>query len=111
MAPGPAFRERTFVSVQGPGDLVAAVPYLVGFDPVRSVVVVSLRGARLRCGLVARVDLPRAEDVQAWADGLVAYVLDDGPREVVVVVYHDRPWRAGRRPFGPLSTLTSAGVT
>jgi len=99
---GPPSRQRTFVSVQGPGDLVAAVPYLVGFDPVRSVVVVSLRGARLRCGLVARVDLPAPEDLQAWADGLVSFVLDDVPREVVVVVYHDRPWRAQRRPFGPL---------
>src|SRR5215212_5894946 len=102
VAPGPPSRERTFVSVQGPGDLVAAVPYLVGFDPVRSVVVVSLRGARLRCGLVARVDLPSPEQVPAWADAMVGYVLSDRPREVVVLVHHDRPWRPGRRPFGPL---------
>lgn len=102
VAAAPRSSRRTFVSVQGPGDLVAAVPYLVGFDPVRSVVVVSLRGARLRCGLVARVDVPSPEDASAWADGLVAFVLDDGPREVVVIVYHERPWRTARRPFGPL---------
>ena len=98
----PPSRERTFVAVQGPGDLVAAVPYLVGFEPVHSVVVVSLRGARRRCGLVARVDLPSPHQVAACADGLVSYVLSDGPREVVVLVYDDRPWRAGRRPYGPL---------
>jgi hypothetical protein len=102
VAPGPPSRERTFVSVQGPGDLVAAVPYLVGFDPVRSVVVVSLRGARRRCGLVARVDLPSPEQLATWAEALVRYVVSDGPREVVILVHHDRPWRPGRRPFGPL---------
>jgi hypothetical protein len=99
--PGIRARERTFIRVTGPADLVAAVPYLVGFQPVRSVVVVSLRGARLRCGLVARVDAPPPGQVQPWADGLVSYVLRDEPREVVVLVYHDRPWRAARRPLGP----------
>src|SRR3954469_5917534 len=89
--PPPPSRQRTFVSVQGPGDLVAAVPYLVGFDPVRSVVVVSLRGPRRRCGLVARGDLPSPEQTGAWADALVGYVLSDRPREVVVLVHHDRP--------------------
>ena len=98
---GQSRRRRTFLRVTGPADLVAAMPYLVGFEPVRSVVVVSLRGARLRCGLVARVDVPLPGDVNPWADGLVSFVLQDQPREVVVLVHHDRRWRASRRPFGP----------
>jgi hypothetical protein len=111
----PSARERTFLRVGGPGDLVAAVPYLVGFQPVRSVVVISLRGARLRCGLVARVDVPTPAQVEPWAEGLVSFVLRDNPREVVVLVHHDRPWRAGRRPFGPAvdaleSRFAAAGV-
>jgi Domain of unknown function (DUF4192) len=99
--PGTRARERTFIRVTGPADLVAAVPYLVGFQPVRSVVVVSLRGARLRCGLVARVDVPPPGQLRPWADELASFVLRDEPREVVVLVYHDRPWRAARRPLGP----------
>jgi hypothetical protein len=94
-------RERTFVRVGGPADLVAAVPYLVGFEPVRSVVVISLRGSRLRCGLVARVDVPTPAQVEPWADNLTSFVLRDNPREVVVLVYHDRSWSSSRRPFGP----------
>jgi hypothetical protein len=99
--PARAARERTFLRVGGPADLVAAVPYLVGFQPVHSVVVISLRGARLRCGLVARMDVPAPADVEPWADGLASFVLRDSPREVVVLIYHDRTWSRVRRPFGP----------
>lgn len=89
-------RARTVVSVRSPADLVAAVPYLVGFGPTRCVVLVSLRGPRLRCGLVARADLPGLAgspvDVTAWASSLVPSVLRDEPREVVALVYDEQPW-------------------
>ena len=41
------------------GDLVAAVPYLLGFHPAESLVLVALRGTRLV--VTARVDLPDPE--------------------------------------------------
>ncbi|MFB9234583.1 DUF4192 domain-containing protein [Plantactinospora siamensis] len=42
--------------VRSPADLIAAVPYLLGFHPSDSLVVVALRGPRVE--FAARVDLP-----------------------------------------------------
>jgi hypothetical protein len=42
--------------ISGPGELVAAVPYLLGFHPEHSLVAVCLKDRNLRC--VFRVDLP-----------------------------------------------------
>jgi hypothetical protein len=44
------------VSLRSPADLVALAPYLLGFHPVDSVVVVGLRGRQI--GFAARGDLP-----------------------------------------------------
>ncbi|WP_036959882.1 DUF4192 family protein, partial [Promicromonospora kroppenstedtii] len=53
----PAVPNARVVRVAGPEDLLAYIPYRLGFEPVESVVVVSLTGPRQRVGLVARVDL------------------------------------------------------
>lgn len=104
--PSPGAVPRTIVTATGPGDLVAAVPYLVGFTPTRSLVMVSLRGPRLRFGLVARVDLPAGDQVQperaAVARSLCDFVRRDGPREAVVLVYDTQPWRPQHRPWQQL---------
>lgn len=102
---------RQVVKVSSPGDLISAVPYLVGFVPQRSIVVLSLRGPRRRCGLVARLDLPAgalalqdgaADDsdppARPW-DSLVPYVMRDKPREVVIVVYDELPWAEEEPPW------------
>ncbi|WP_157756990.1 DUF4192 domain-containing protein [Plantactinospora sp. KBS50] len=44
--------------VRSPADLIAAVPFLLGFHPSESLVVVALRGSRV--AFAARVDLPPA---------------------------------------------------
>ncbi|MGN6331305.1 MAG: DUF4192 family protein [Motilibacteraceae bacterium] len=54
-------RPETVVRLSGPASLVAAVPHLVGFEPVESVVVVAMRETaegRTRIVLTERVDLP-----------------------------------------------------
>ncbi len=88
VARGPA----RIVNARGPADLVAAVPYLVGFLPSASIVAVSLRGPRLRLGVVARLDLPPAGREHDTAAALAAFVRRDGPREAFVLVYDDQPW-------------------
>ncbi|MEH1012693.1 DUF4192 domain-containing protein [Micromonospora sp. CPCC 206060] len=50
--------EKTVLSVRSPADLIAAVPYLLGFHPTDSVVVVAMRGKRVV--FAARGDLPAA---------------------------------------------------
>ncbi|MFD6066270.1 DUF4192 domain-containing protein [Amycolatopsis lurida] len=50
---------RTKVDLTDPADLLAAIPYLLGFHPEDSVVVFGLRGpGRKQQGLVMRVDMP-----------------------------------------------------
>lgn len=93
------------VVVHSPEDLVAAVPYLVGFPPQQSLVVVAMRrsGRRQRLGMVARFDLPpigprrvRGEEGSAGAiRALVRQVVEvlrrDAPDQVVLLVYDDAP--------------------
>ncbi len=94
--------DRPLVTARGPGDLVAAVPYLVGFTPTTSLVLVSLRGPRRRVGLVARLDLPSPGAEQPVAEVLSQMIRRDDPREVVVMVYDERLWRPRRRPWQSL---------
>ena len=82
----------TTIRASEPRDLLAYLPYRLGFRPHRSVVVVSLRGARGRVGLVARVDLDDLADEQAGetvGSGLASHVWRDGAQRAVVVVYDE----------------------
>ncbi|MGN6300959.1 MAG: DUF4192 domain-containing protein [Angustibacter sp.] len=91
--------DRPVVTVSGPGDLVSLVPYLVGFHPRRSLVVLSLRGPRLRCGLAARFDLPAdGTPVEDFAAEAVPCVLRDQPSQVALLVYDDAAWGGAERP-------------
>lgn len=93
----PALPNATVVRVAGPEDLLAYIPYRLGFEPAESVVAVSLTGPRQRVGLVARVDLddlrlrqpdePDGPDGAATARWLTDHVVADGADRAVVVLY------------------------
>ncbi|GAA4847436.1 hypothetical protein GCM10023221_27760 [Luteimicrobium xylanilyticum] len=75
-----------------PADLLAYVPYRLGYRPRDSVVVLSLRPPRGAVGLVVRSDvrdLLSERGGAALARTVAAHVLRDGPREVVLVAYGD----------------------
>jgi hypothetical protein len=57
-------RDTTVAIARGPADVVAVIPYLLGFEPHESIVVVSLVGPRRRLGPIIRADLvdPLAHD-------------------------------------------------
>lgn len=89
---------RTPLRVREPQELLALIPFQLGFRPRDSAVVVSLREPRQRVGLVARVDLADlADDAPPAAlrggpdvaQSLVAHVVADGGRSAVLVVYTD----------------------
>ncbi|MFD6141357.1 DUF4192 domain-containing protein [Promicromonospora sp. NPDC060271] len=92
-----AVPNATVVRVAGPEDLLAYIPYRLGFEPTESVVAVSLTGPRRRVGLVARVDLadlrlrqpddPDGPDGAATARWLTDHVVADGADRAVVVLY------------------------
>ncbi len=74
-------------------ELIAAIPYQLGFAPRESLVAVSLRGDA-RMGLVARVDLSDLGSDQsgaAVARGLGRHLLADGAVGVLVVIYTESP--------------------
>lgn len=80
---------RATLRLGHPRELLALVPYLLGFQPRDSAVLVGLRPPGRQVGLVARVDLPDllrpggAELAAALAD----HLHDDGTAEAVVVLY------------------------
>ncbi len=86
--------DPTTISVTEPRDLVALVPYRLGFEPRDSLVLVSLREPGSQVGLVLRVDLA---DVAAPGSpapyDLVRYLVEDGATRAVGVVYDPTPRR------------------
>jgi hypothetical protein len=81
--------ERPAVRLSSPTELLAAVPYLLGFHPTSSLVVLLMDGRRVV--LTARLDLPTSvEDVpgmHATVDRLVASPCVPGATGVVLVGY------------------------
>ena len=80
--------------VRDPQELLALIPFQLGFQPRESAVVVSLREPQRRVGLVMRVDLAdlaQPDDGRQVARTLVAHVAADGGRDTVLVVYTDDP--------------------
>lgn len=78
----------TTIRTSDPRELLALVPFQLGFRPVESAVLVSVRGDR-GVGLIARVDLAdlRPGDGGQLARALVSHLVGDGARRAVVVVY------------------------
>jgi hypothetical protein len=85
--------------VSGPGDLVQLVPFLLGFHPAESLVILGLAGGRIV--VTVRMDLADvvADGVLA---GTVSAMVDGGAEELVGVVFDDRAVPAGGRPPDPL---------
>ncbi len=77
------------ITLRGPGDVVAILPYQLGYHPHDSVVVISLRGKRV--GLVARADLPPEQFVGEVVHSLIGPLERDGATSVIVVGYEDDP--------------------
>jgi hypothetical protein len=104
----------TILRVREPGDLIEAIPYLLGFHPRESLVVVGLDGDRV-C-VTARVDLSELADAGVLP-ATVRIMRDGGARRVVAVVYEasatvvERHALPQREVIGALGDyLDSAGV-
>jgi hypothetical protein len=83
---------RPAVRITDPGEIAAALPHLIGFQPHESVLLVALGGpAGGRVGLTVRADLPAPEQSQAVAQVLARSVATDHPRSVVVAVVSEVP--------------------
>lgn len=114
----------TVVRFSSPADIITTIPYLFGFMPSESVVVVELRGPRKRLGPMLRYDIVRDdpagdaplddESTDAPDDRSVASVLTvarrDRWRRVLVVAYTADPDECGAGVLRLLRALDAAGI-
>ena len=71
------------ISLSGPAELLTAIPFHLGFRPVRSVVALCFHDRRL--GLVARLDAVPEGDALAVAEQTVPSLVRDRPTSVLLV--------------------------
>ena len=94
------------LSLHTPSDLVAAVPALLGFHPVESLVAIGLEqieGSR-QIGFLARTNLPGADPPPPTPDQLADYLAGQNCVEAVLVVV------GGRSAASPGGLLPHAGL-
>jgi hypothetical protein len=77
--------DRPRLAVRSPADLIAAVPYLLGFHPADSVVVVAMRGRRIT--FAARADLPDLADPGDAARHLAGVIARQSAETTTVLGY------------------------
>jgi hypothetical protein len=78
----------TTIHLSGPADVLAVLPYQLGFHPSDSLVAVSLHGSRM--GLVQRIDLPPPEHVGDAVTAMIAPLRRDRPKAVLLIGFEDR---------------------
>jgi len=101
-------RARKTFTARHPVDLVAAVPYLLGFHPADSVVLMTFGPGET---FHARVDLPVDEDAQATvADMLTGVVVQHGIERVAVLVYTDAAWVAATFHDVVVRAMVTSGI-
>jgi uncharacterized protein DUF4192 len=71
--------------LRGPGDVAVMVPYLLGFRPVDSLVLVALEGSRKRFGPVLRVDLVKDVELLDQQSRLVTDVMAENRVTLVIL--------------------------
>jgi hypothetical protein len=96
--------------VRSPADALAMIPYLLGFEPHESVVVVSLNGPRRRLGPMIRVDLVEPDRAEALVDYLRGAVEAHGYASVLVAAFSERPAAAAAVVPRLAQSLDQAGV-
>jgi Domain of unknown function (DUF4192) len=75
------------IKLTSPQELLAVVPYLLGFNPTNSIVTMCLRNNRL--GLTQRLDLPRPQDALDVAQALLPTLVNEHPDSVILIGYED----------------------
>jgi Domain of unknown function (DUF4192) len=73
------------IKLTSPHELLAVVPYLLGFNPTNSIMVVCLRDHRL--GLAQRLDLP--QDTHDVASALLPSLMTENPDAVILIGFED----------------------
>ncbi|MEU7782163.1 DUF4192 domain-containing protein [Micromonospora parva] len=100
--------ERPQLAVRSPADLIAAVPYLLGFHPADSVVAVALRGRQII--FAARADLPEPSTDPLDRARHLAGVIHRQGAEAATVVGYGPPDRVTPSVDAVRAALTGVGL-
>ena len=71
-------------TLTSPHDLLAAVPFIVGYHPTSSLVIISLKDESL--GMAMRVDYPEEIDIDQL-DCLATHLVKDGSDGALLIAY------------------------
>ncbi|MFC8502367.1 DUF4192 domain-containing protein [Pedococcus sp. NPDC057267] len=77
------------IRLTSPSDVLALLPYQLGYHPHDAVVVVTVHGRTV--GLVERIDIPPPQHMVEAADAMVGPLLSDLPDAAVLVGYESTP--------------------
>lgn len=90
-------------TLTSPHDLLAAVPFLIGYHPANSLVIVSLKDDAI--GMAMRVDYPALLAVQEDPyDALIFHLLREGAQGALVVAYVPADRSDGEEILGKIAT-------
>ncbi len=78
----------TTIHLSGPADVLAVLPYQLGFYPHDCLIAVCLRGTRM--GLVQRIDLPPPERVRDAVAAMMAPLRKESPGSVLLIGFEER---------------------
>ncbi len=96
------------IRLSGPADVLAVLPYQLGYHPSDSLVALALRDRQI--GLVERIDLPPVEEVDAACAAMVPPLVRQEPDGVLLVGYESRPGAATALADAVRADLEAAGV-
>ncbi len=92
--------------VRDPGDLIEAIPYLLGFHPRDSLVVVGLDGSQV--GVTARVDLAELSDASV-VPATLQIMSNGGATHAVAAIYDESCAGSVRYPLPHAELVAEAG--
>ena len=96
------------IRLSGPADVLAVLPYQLGYHPSDSLVALALRDRQI--GLVERIDLPPEDAVDAACAAMVPPLVREEPDGVLLVGYESRPGAAMPLADAVRDDLVAAGV-
>jgi hypothetical protein len=91
-----------------PHDLLAAIPFLIGYHPIDSLVLVSIKDESV--GMAMRIDYPVRED-EYFFDAMVAHCSAEGADGALIVAYQALDQSDGDRVLAQVTAaLSRAGI-
>lgn len=95
-------------TLTSPHDLLAAIPFIIGYHPIDSLVLVSIKDESV--GMAMRVDYPTLED-ENFFDAMANHCLTDGAEGALIVVYQPLDKSDGDRVVAQATAaLSRAGI-